>query len=100
MTTDPAWTNCRTFRLSATSCPAYETMPGTRIGAPKSTPTEYIDKLNKEIGAALTNAILCCESCRPGGTPFYRSPAEFGRFIADETGKWAKVMKSASIKPE
>jgi tripartite-type tricarboxylate transporter receptor subunit TctC len=80
--------------------PGYETMNWYGLGAPKSTPAEYIEKLNKEIGAALANTSLEARFADLGGTPFYRSPAEFSKFLAEETGKWGKVIRTANIKAE
>ena len=80
--------------------PGFETMNWYGLGAPKGTPAEYIERLNKQIGAALASAPLKARFADLGGTPFYSSPAEFGRFLAEETGKWGKVIRAANIKPE
>jgi tripartite-type tricarboxylate transporter receptor subunit TctC len=69
-------------------------------GAPKGTPAEIIDKLNKEVQAALIDPKLKVQLAGLGATALAGSPAEFGKFIADETDKWAKVVKFAGIKPE
>src|SRR5262245_12834842 len=68
------------------------------IGAPKNTPAEVIGKLNKEINAALADPKMKARLAELGGTPFVGSPADFGKLIADETEKWAKVVKAAGIK--
>ena len=70
------------------------------VGAPKNTPADIIDRLNKEINAALTDAKMRARLDDLGCAVFAGSPADFGRYIADETEKWAKVMKFAGIKPE
>jgi tripartite-type tricarboxylate transporter receptor subunit TctC len=70
------------------------------LGAPKNTPTEIVDKLNKEINAGLADPKFKARLADLGGTPLVGSPADFGKFIADETEKWAKVVKFAGIKPE
>jgi tripartite-type tricarboxylate transporter receptor subunit TctC len=57
-----------------------------------------IDKLNREIGAALADPHLKARIADFGGTPGAQSPAEFGKLIADETEKWSKVIRAANIK--
>jgi tripartite-type tricarboxylate transporter receptor subunit TctC len=68
------------------------------VGAPKGTPAEVIDKINKEINAGLADPKLKARLADLGGTPFALSPAEFGKFIANETEKWAKVIRALNIK--
>ena len=80
--------------------PGFETSDWGGISAPKSTPAEIIDKLNKEINAALADPKIKARLADLGGTPFPGSPADFGNFIADETEKWGKVIKFADIRPE
>jgi len=70
------------------------------VGAPKATPAEIIDKLNKEINAALADPKVKARLADLGGTPLAGSPADFGKLIADETEKWAKVIKFAGIKAD
>jgi tripartite-type tricarboxylate transporter receptor subunit TctC len=70
------------------------------VGAPKSTPGEIIDKLNWEINAALVDPKMKGRFADLGGLPLALSPADFGKLIADETEKWAKVIKFAGIKPD
>src|SRR5262249_8741425 len=69
-------------------------------GAPKNTPAAIVDKLNREINAGLADPKMKARLADLGGTVLGGSPAEFGKLIADETEKWAKVIKSADIKPE
>jgi tripartite-type tricarboxylate transporter receptor subunit TctC len=80
--------------------PGYEANGWYGIGAPKATPTEIIEKLNKEINAALADPVMRGRLADLGCNVFAGSPADFGKFIADETEKWAKVIKFAGIKPE
>jgi tripartite-type tricarboxylate transporter receptor subunit TctC len=80
--------------------PGYEASAFQGIGAPKNTPIEIIDKLNREINAALTDTKLKARLAELGDTPLIASPADFGKLIADETEKWAKVVKFAGLKPE
>jgi tripartite-type tricarboxylate transporter receptor subunit TctC len=80
--------------------PGYEASQWYGIGAPKNTPTEIVDKLNKEINAALADPGMKSRFADIGGEPLAGSPSEFGMFIAEETEKWGKVVKFAGIKPE
>ena len=80
--------------------PGYEASSWHGVGVPKDTPAEIIDKLNKEINAALTDPKFKARLADLGGTALPGSPADFGKFIADETEKWAKVVKFAGLKPE
>jgi tripartite-type tricarboxylate transporter receptor subunit TctC len=79
--------------------PGYEASAWVGIGAPSNTPIEIIEKLNADINAGLTDPKLKARFAELGATVFFGSPADFGRFIADETEKWAKVVKFAGIKP-
>jgi tripartite-type tricarboxylate transporter receptor subunit TctC len=80
--------------------PGYEASQWSGVCAPKNTPAEIIDKLNAEINAALADSKIKARISGLGSTAFPRSPAEFGKFIVDETEKWSRVVKSAGIKPE
>ena len=75
--------------------PGYEASGWYGIGAPKNTPAEIIDKLNKEINAGLADPKIKARLADLGGTVLPGSPADFGKLIADETEKWAKVIKFA-----
>ena len=79
--------------------PGYEAVAFYGIGAPKNTPPEIVDKLNKEINAGLADATLKKRFADLGSVPFPGPPADFGKLIADETEKWAKVIKFAGMKP-
>ena len=80
--------------------PGYEASAWYGLGAPKNTPAEIIDKLNKEINAGLADPKMKARLADLGGTVLAGSPADFGKLIADETEKWAKVIRAANIKPE
>jgi tripartite-type tricarboxylate transporter receptor subunit TctC len=80
--------------------PGYEGSFWFGVGAPKATPTEIVDKLNNGINAALADPKIKARLADLGGTVLAGSPADFGKFIADETEKWAKVVKFAGIKAE
>ena len=80
--------------------PGYEASAVNGIGAPKNTPAEIIEKLNAEINAALADAKLKARFADMGAPVLAGSAADFGKLIADETEKWAKVVKFAGIKPE
>jgi tripartite-type tricarboxylate transporter receptor subunit TctC len=70
------------------------------VGAPKNTPAEVIDKLNSAINTVLADPAMKARLADLGGTPLPMTPAEFGKFIADETDKWGSVIRTAGIKPE
>jgi tripartite-type tricarboxylate transporter receptor subunit TctC len=78
--------------------PGYEASGWFGIGAPKNTPAEIVDRLNKEINAALADPKMKARLDDLGGVVFPGSPAAFTKFIAEETEKWAKVIKFAGIK--
>jgi tripartite-type tricarboxylate transporter receptor subunit TctC len=80
--------------------PGYEASAWFGVGAPKSTPAEIVEKLNKEINAALADHNIKARLADVGSTALSGSPADFGKLIADETEKWAKVIKFAGIKAE
>jgi tripartite-type tricarboxylate transporter receptor subunit TctC len=82
------------------SVPGYEASTWFGIGAPKDTPREIIDKLNVEINAALLDPKVKSRLADLGGTVFSSSPDDFGKLIADETEKWAKVVKFSGAKPD
>jgi tripartite-type tricarboxylate transporter receptor subunit TctC len=69
-------------------------------GVPKNTPTEIVDRFNKEINDALADPKIKARLADLGGTVLPGSPADFGKLIADETEKWGKVIRAANIKPE
>jgi tripartite-type tricarboxylate transporter receptor subunit TctC len=78
--------------------PGYEANTWVGIGAPKNTPTEIIDRLNKEINAALADPHMKSRLADLGGSTFATSAAEFRTFIAKDTDKWANVIRTAGIK--
>ena len=80
--------------------PGYEASRWYGIGAPEKTPTEIIDRLNKEINAALADPKIKARLADLGAVPMPMVPAEFGKLIADETEKWGKVIRAANIKPD
>jgi tripartite-type tricarboxylate transporter receptor subunit TctC len=80
--------------------PGYEASAVGGIGAPKGTPAEIVFRLNAEINAALADSAMNDRFADLGVTPVPGSPAEFGRLIAAETDKWAKVIKFSGIKPQ
>jgi len=80
--------------------PGYEASTWYGVGAPKNTPAEIIEKLNKEINAALADPSMKKRLADLGGSVLRGSPADFGKLIANETEKWAKVVKFAGIKAE
>ena len=80
--------------------PGFEASGWFGLGAPKNTPAEIIDKLNKVINAALLDPTMKRQIADLGNTPFSSSSADFGKFIVEETEKWGKVIRTANIKAE
>jgi len=80
--------------------PGYEASQWYGIGAPSNTPVEIVDKLNKEINAAIADAGMKARFAAIGGEPLGGSPAEFGKLISEETEKWGRVVRAVGIKPE
>jgi tripartite-type tricarboxylate transporter receptor subunit TctC len=80
--------------------PGYDASAWYGICAPAGTPTEIIAKLNAEINAGLADDALKARLIALGSVPFALSPPEFGKYLADETVKWGKVIRAANIKPE
>jgi len=80
--------------------PGYEASFWAGIGAPRNTPAEIIDKLNREINAALADPKMKARLADLGATGLAGSPADFGKLIADETEKWGNVIRPANIKAE
>jgi tripartite-type tricarboxylate transporter receptor subunit TctC len=80
--------------------PGYEASGWFGVGASKNTPAAIIDKLNKEVNAALADPKMKVRLADLGGMVFPGSPAEFGKLIADETEKWGNVIRALNIKAE
>jgi tripartite-type tricarboxylate transporter receptor subunit TctC len=80
--------------------PGYEASFWAGFGAPKNTPAEIVDKLNKEINAALEDSKMKSRLAELGGAVLAGSPADFGTLIAAETEKWGKVIRAGNIKAE
>jgi tripartite-type tricarboxylate transporter receptor subunit TctC len=80
--------------------PGFEAGDWLGVGAPKNTPAEIIDRLNREITAGVADPKIAARFADLGGTPLPLTSAAFGKLLADETAKWAKVIRAANIKPE
>jgi tripartite-type tricarboxylate transporter receptor subunit TctC len=78
--------------------PGYEANGWVGVGAPRSTPGEIVERLNKEINAVVADPNMSARLTGLGSLPMSMTAAEFGKLIADETDKWAKVIKFANIK--
>jgi tripartite-type tricarboxylate transporter receptor subunit TctC len=78
--------------------PGYEASAWFGVGAPRNTPAEIIDKLNREINAALADPKIKARLADLGDTVLSGSLTDFGKLIADETAKWAKVVKFSGAK--
>jgi tripartite-type tricarboxylate transporter receptor subunit TctC len=80
--------------------PGYETSSWSGIGAPKNTPTEIVERLNKEINAALADPQIKARLADLGSVPMPMSSGDFGKLIAESVEKWGKVIRTANIKAE
>jgi tripartite-type tricarboxylate transporter receptor subunit TctC len=80
--------------------PGFEASAWWGVGAPRNTPPEIVDVLNKEINVALADAKIKARLGELGGTAIAGSPTDFGKLVADETEKWAKVVKFSGAKPD
>jgi tripartite-type tricarboxylate transporter receptor subunit TctC len=84
----------------ADTLPGYEASQWYGLAAPARTPVEIIDRLNREANAALTDATMKARFAAISGDPIGGTPAQFGKLMADETDKWAKVVKSTGLRIE
>jgi tripartite-type tricarboxylate transporter receptor subunit TctC len=84
----------------AESVPGYEASTWFGVGAPRATSSDLIEKLNREINAVLTEPSMQARLVDLGAGLFKGTPADFARFISDETRKWASVVSAAGIKPD
>jgi tripartite-type tricarboxylate transporter receptor subunit TctC len=99
VTTVTRWTELPDTPPVAEFVPSYEVSSWQGIGAPKGTPSAIINRLNKEINAALADSKVKARLAALGGKVLALSSTQFGQLIADETEKWAKVIREANIKP-
>ena len=79
--------------------PGYEASTWYGLGAPRNTPTEIIEKLNREVNAVLAEPQMKARLASLGSSPLSLSPAELGKLIAEETEKWGKVVKFSGARP-
>jgi tripartite-type tricarboxylate transporter receptor subunit TctC len=80
--------------------PGYPVTGRLGIGVPKGTPAEIVERLNRDVNAALADPPVKARMAELGSEIFASSPADFARLIAEETEKWAKVVKFAGLKTE
>src|SRR5262249_31959319 len=100
VTTATRWEGLPDIPTLSDFVPDYEASSVFGLGAPKNTPSEIIDRLNKEITAGLADPRIKARIADLGGSALTDSPADFGKLIAEETEKWGKVIRAANIKPE
>jgi tripartite-type tricarboxylate transporter receptor subunit TctC len=80
--------------------PGYEASYWTGLAAPKNTPAEIVERLNREVNAALADAAIKARLKALDASAMPGSPADFGKLIADDTTRWGKVIRNAGIKVE
>ena len=100
VTSGTRWAGLPEIPTVSESVPGYESSAWYGIGAPRNTPTDIIGKLNREINAGLADPKLTARLADLGAVVVAGSPADFGRLIADETEKWAQVIRTSNIKTE
>ena len=100
VTTTTRWEGLPDIPTVGEFVPGYEASVVLGVGVPKRTTVEIIDKLSREINAALADPKIKARLADLGGTALAGSPADFTKLIAEETEKWGKVIKFAGIKPE
>ena len=100
VTTSTRWEGLPDIPTVSEFVPGYEASFWWGVGAPKNTPAEIMDRLNKEINAGLADPKMKARLADLGGTVLPGTPADFGKLIADETEKWGKVIQAANIKAE
>jgi tripartite-type tricarboxylate transporter receptor subunit TctC len=91
------WPSVPEVPAIAETVPGFESLVFYGISAPKGTPGEIVDILNKAVAEALKDPKLVARLAELGGIPKPMTPAEFGKFIADETEKWRKVVAFAGV---
>jgi tripartite-type tricarboxylate transporter receptor subunit TctC len=100
VTTATRWQGLPDIPTVGEFLPGYEGGIWYGLGAPKATPAEIVNKLNKEVNAALDDPKMKARLADLGGTPLPGSPVQFDKLIAEETEKWGKVIRAANIKPQ
>ena len=100
VTVKERWPGLPDIPAIAETIPGFEAAPWYGISAPKGTPADVVEILNKSIAAGLANPKMRAKLAEFGGVPMPMAPAEFGKFVADDTAKWAKVVKAANLSVE
>jgi tripartite-type tricarboxylate transporter receptor subunit TctC len=100
VTTAARWESLPDLPTVAEFVPGFEASLWLGLGAPKKTPVEIVDRINKGINSALADPSMKAKLFELGGSTLAGSPVDFGKLVADETEKWAKVIRAAHIKPE
>lgn len=97
VTSPKRWPTVPDVPAIAETVPGFESVGFYGISAPKGTPQEIVDALNKAIGEALKDPKIIAKLGETGGIPRPMTPAEFGKLVTDETEKWRKVVEFAGV---
>jgi tripartite-type tricarboxylate transporter receptor subunit TctC len=100
VTVKERWPGLPDIPADAETIPGFEAAPWYGISAPKGTPADVVGILNKSIAAGLANPKMRAKLAELGGIPMPMAPAEFGKFVADDTAKWTKVVRAANLSVE
>jgi tripartite-type tricarboxylate transporter receptor subunit TctC len=100
VTTATRWTALPEVPAIGETVPGYEASTWNGIGAPKGTPNEIVERLNREINAGLADPMIAKRISDLGSVPIPLSPGAFGKLLADDTEKWGLVIRAANVKPE
>jgi tripartite-type tricarboxylate transporter receptor subunit TctC len=100
VTTATRWDSLPDVPAMAEFLPGFEASAWVVIGVPKNTPAEIINRLSREINAVVADPRIKARIADLAATVYQGSPADFDKLIAEDTEKWAKVVKDARIKPE
>jgi len=100
VTTATRWSSLPDVPPIADTVPGYDASTWNGVGAPRGTPPEIVEMLNREINAGLADPRIRARMADLGSVPLALTPKEFGELLANDTEKWGRVVRAANIKPE